>query len=154
MSFAKVKSYFEKYGLGDRVQAVAHSSATVESAAEAIGCQPKQIAKTMSFYLGDKAIVIVMAGDVKINNQKYKTAFHKKAKMIPYDEVEAQIGHAPGGVCPFSVKDGVTVYLDISLKRFDTVYPAGGDGNSFVKLTVSELEKYAKPAAWVDVCTG
>ena len=154
MSFLSVKDYFEGIGLADRVHAVEHSSATVEQAAEAIGCEPKQIAKTMSFYVEDAPIIIVVAGDAKVDNKKYKNHFHKKAKMIPWDEVERTIGHAPGGVCPFAVKENVAVYLDVSLKRFHTVYPAGGNGNSFVRLTVPELEKYAAPKAWVDVCTG
>lgn len=152
MSFESVKSYFASYGLEDRVHAVAHSSATVEEAAEAIGCQPKQIAKTMSFFVEDRPILIVVAGDARIDNKKYKVFFHKKAKMIPWDQVETVIGHAPGGVCPFAVAQGVEVYLDVSLKRFERVYPAGGDGNSFVSLSIPELQQYANAKAWVDVC--
>ena len=154
MSFQSVKSYFEGYGMADRVHAVEHSSATVEEAAEAIGCQPKQIAKTMSFFVDDQPILIVVAGDAKIDNKKYKAAFHKKAKMIPWAEVEAAIGHAPGGVCPFAVAPEVTVYLDVSLKRFERVYPAGGDGNSYVDLNLPELQKYSHAKDWVDVCSG
>ena len=154
MSFESVKAYFESEGLGDRVHTVEHSSATVEEAAEAIGCKPKQIAKTMSFYVEESPIIIVMAGDAKIDNKKYKAQFHKKARMIPWEEVEAVVGHAPGGVCPFALKEDFPVYLDVSLKRFKTVYPAAGSGHSFVRLSVDELNCYAKPQAWIDVCAG
>jgi len=154
MSFQRVKTYFKSFGLGDRVHAVEHSSATVEEAAEAIGCQPRQIAKTMSFYVDDQPILVVVAGDARIDNKKYKAAFHKKAKMIPWEDVEAVIGHAPGGVCPFAIAPEVAVYLDVSLKRFGRVYPAGGDGNSFVDLNLAELQQYSRARDWVDVCSG
>lgn len=152
MSFDKVKQYFEQAGAVEKVLELENSSATVELAAKAIGCEPAHIAKTMSFFLGDEAILIVTAGDVKIDNKKYKEQFHQKAKMIPGDMVESCIGHAPGGVCPFAVKENVSVYLDISLKRFDIVYPAAGSGNSAVKLTIPELEQYARTTQWIDVC--
>lgn len=152
MSFERVKQYFETQGAGDKVMELTHSSATVELAAEAIGCEPAHIAKTMSFLMGEGAILIVTAGDVKIDNKKFKETFHQKAKMIPADQVEALIGHAPGGVCPFVIKESVPVYLDVSLKRFDIVYPAAGSGNSAVRLTLPELEHYSHSREWIDVC--
>lgn len=154
MAYEKVKQYFDNRGLGGRVKLLEHSSATVEEAAQAIGCEPKQIAKTMSFLLSDKAILIVAAGDTKVDNKKYKNVFHQKAKMIPSGEVENYIGHAPGGVCPFATKPEVTVYLDISLKRFQFVYPAAGNGHSAVELTIPELEEHSGAAEWIDVCSG
>lgn len=150
MSFEKVKSYFEDLGLGSKVKRLNESSATVEEAAKAIGCEPKQIAKTMSFLLEETPILIVTAGDARIDNSKYKQYFHKKAKMISSDQVEDLVGHAPGGVCPFAVYPEVEVYLDISLKRFEKVYPAAGDGHSAVELTLDELEKYSGAKAWID----
>lgn len=152
MAYDKVKEYFEHIGLGQRVKALDHSSATVELAAQAIGCEPKQIAKTMSFLLGEKAILIVTAGDARVDNKKYKETFHQKAKMIPGEKVEEYIGHAPGGVCPFAVDADVKVYLDESLKRFEIVYPAAGSGHSAVELSVDELERYSGSEGWVDVC--
>lgn len=152
MSFENVKHYFTDAGLEERVIALDKSSATVEEAAEAIGCQPKQIAKTMSFFINEQPILIVTAGDAKVDNKKYKATFHQKAKMIPGEQVERHIGHAPGGVCPFAVNPGVTVYLDISLKRFDRVYPAGGSGHSAVNLSLAELETYSNYSEWIDVC--
>lgn len=152
MSFEKVKQYFEDAGMGMRVLEFTQSSATVEEAAKAVGCQPCQIAKTMSFYVDDRPVLIVTAGDARVDNKKYKGVFHQKAKMIPWDEVENSVGHAPGGVCPFVVKDEVTVYLDISLKRFDHVYPAAGSGHSAVDLFIEELEKYSRFREWIDVC--
>lgn len=154
MSFECVKQYFEAAGMGQRVMALEKSSATVEEAAEAIGCHPKQIAKTMSFFLDDKPILIVTAGDAKVDNKKYKMEFHQKAKMIPGEQVENCVGHAPGGVCPFAIKPDVAVYLDVSLKRFERVYPAGGSGHSAVELSLKELETYSNCAGWVDVCKG
>ena len=128
------------------------SSATVALAAQALGCEPCRIAKTMSFLVDGHAILIVTAGDVKIDNAKYKAQFGCKAKMLTPDEVEAMIGHAVGGVCPFAVNDGVTVYLDDSLKRFTTVFPACGSGNSAIELTIAELEQYSGYVSWIDVC--
>ncbi|KAF1677472.1 YbaK/EbsC family protein [Veillonella sp. R32] len=151
MSFTKVKEYFETAGLGDRVKVLAHSSATVAEAAIAVGCEAKQIAKTMSFLVDESPILIVVAGDVKVDNKKFKATFQKKAKMIAFDQVESYIGHAPGGVCPFEVKPEVKTYLDVSLQRFDIVYPAAGDDHSAVKLSVAELEKYANSLGWVDI---
>ena len=152
MAFDAVKQYFEAAGLGEKVIEFEQSSATVEDAANAIGCEPRQIAKTMSFFAGDKPILIVTAGDARVDNKKYKAAFHEKAKMIPADQVEDAVGHAPGGVCPFAVNPGVTVYLDVSLRRFDHVYPAAGSGHSAVYLSLEELEKHSNSSGWVDVC--
>ena len=152
MSFDKVKQFFESQGAGDKVLWLEHSSATVELAAEAVGCEPARIAKTLSFLVGEQPILILTAGDVKVDNKKYKELFHTKAKMIPGDIVEELIGHAPGGVCPFVIKDGIKVYLDESLKRFDIVYPAAGSGNSAVRLTLPELEHFSGSKNWIDVC--
>lgn len=154
MSFEKVKRYFEDAGLGQRVKELAQSSATVEEAAEAVGTEPARIAKTLSFLVEDKAILIVAAGDAKVDNKKYKAVFHQKAKMIPGALVEEYVGHAPGGVCPFEIPDGVAVYLDTSLKRFDVVYPAAGSGHSAVELSLEELEHHSHAAGWIDVCKG
>lgn len=154
MSYEAVKSYFENAGMGQRVMNLEKSSATVEEAAAAIGCEPKQIAKTMSFLQDEKPVLIVTAGDAKIDNKKYKAAFQKKARMIPGELVEGCIGHAPGGVCPFAVKPEVVVYLDVSLKRFEKVYPAAGSGHSAVELSLTELEQYSNYVQWVDVCSG
>lgn len=151
MSLEKVQAYFDKWNLKERIQVFGQSSATVELAAEAVGCEPARIAKTLSFLLGDTAILIVTAGDVKIDNKKYKAQFHQKAKMIPWEQVEDYIGHAPGGVCPFAVKEGIPVYLDESLKRFETVYPAAGSANSAIKLSLPELEKYSNALGWINV---
>ena len=152
MPFEKVKRYFEDKGLGQRVIALEKSSATVEEAAEAIGCEPKQIAKTMSFFLNDRPILIVTAGDAKVDNKKYKNMFHQKAKMIPSEQVEKYVEHAPGGVCPFAVNSDVSIWLDGSLKRFNRVYPAGGNGHSAVNLSLQELAEYSNCIGWVDVC--
>ncbi|MGN0330817.1 MAG: YbaK/EbsC family protein [Kineothrix sp.] len=152
MSYENVKQYFVNAGLECQVKKLDRSSATVELAAEAIGCRPGQIAKTMSFLLEDKPVLIVTAGDARVDNAKYKAAFHQKARMIPRDAVEEYVGHAPGGVCPFAVRPGVAAYLDISLKRFETVYPAAGDASSAVELSLDELETHSAALGWVDVC--
>lgn len=152
MAIEKVKAYFEKYNLADRIQEFEMSSATVELAAAALHCEPKRIAKTLSFMVGGQAILVVTAGDAKIDNAKYKAQFGTKAKMLSADEVVDLIGHAIGGVCPFAVKEGVAVYLDESLKRFETVFPACGSSNSAIELTIEKLEKYSNYSAWVDVC--
>lgn len=152
MSYEKVKAYFEGKGLGDRVVVREHIGDTVEHAAIAIGCKPEHIAKTMSFLQNGNPVLVCMAGDAKISNPKYKETFHQKAMMIPGPQVEELIGHGLGAVCPFAVKEGVSVYLDISLKRFETVYAAGGSVNSTVTLSVPELEQYSCPVGWVDVC--
>ncbi|WP_094607288.1 hypothetical protein SPSIL_035900 [Sporomusa silvacetica DSM 10669] len=152
MSFERVKKYFDGVCLGQRVVEREQIGATVEQAAVSIGCEPARIAKTMSFFLDAEAILIVMAGDAKIDNTKYKACFQQKAKMIPGDLVEAYIGHFPGAVCPFAVTEGVRVFLDISLKRFDIVYTAGGSLTSTVKLSLEELETHSASAGWIDVC--
>lgn len=152
MAIEKVKEYFSKYGVADRVREFDVSSATVELAAQALGCEPCRIAKTLSFLADGHAVLIVAAGDAKIDNSKYKAQFKTKAKMLTPDEAETLVGHAVGGVCPFAVKEGVTVYLDESLKRFPTVFPACGSSNSAIELSIHELEKYSGFVSWVDVC--
>ena len=154
MSIEKVKDYFRQYGMEGRVLEFPVSSATVELAAQALGCEPGRIAKTLSFLVGARAVLIVAAGDAKVDNHKYKAQFGVKAKMLSADEVTDLVGHAVGGVCPFAVNEGVTVYLDESLKRFDTVYPACGSSNSAIELTIPELERYSGFAGWIDVCKG
>lgn len=152
MAFQEVKAYFEEKNLADRVKEFSESSATVLLAAQALGCEPKRIAKTMSFYIEGRPVLIVTAGDAKVDNRKFKDTFHEKARMIPGAEVETAVGHAPGGVCPFVVKKSVTAWLDVSLKRFETVFPAAGSSNSAVELTLPELEEYSASLGWVDVC--
>ena len=154
MSIEKVKVYFSQYSMADRVQEFEVSSTTVELAAQALNCEPCRIAKTLSFMVDGHAVLIVAAGDAKIDNPKYKAQFGTKAKMLTPDEAETLIGHAVGGVCPFAVNEGVTVYLDNSLKRFETVFPACGSSNSAIELSIEELEKYSGYAAWIDVCKG
>ena len=152
MAIEAVKAYFSKFGIADRVREFDVSSATVELAAQALGCEPRRIAKTLSFLADGHAILIVAAGDARIDNPKYKARFGTKAKMLTPEEAETLVGHAVGGVCPFAVRDGVTVYLDESLKRFSTVFPACGSGSSAIELTIPELERYSGYTAWVDVC--
>jgi prolyl-tRNA editing enzyme YbaK/EbsC (Cys-tRNA(Pro) deacylase) len=152
MAIERVKEYFRKFGMEERIMEFEVSSATVELAAEAVGCEPGRIAKTLSFMVEEHPILIVAAGDARIDNHKYKTQFGKKAKMLTPEEAETLVGHAVGGVCPFAVNDGVTVYLDESLKRYPTVFPACGSSNSAIELTMEELEKYSGFAAWIDVC--
>ena len=152
MAIEKAKAYLSKYNMEEKVLEFEVSSATVELAAQAVGCEPQRIAKTLSFYVDDKAILIVTAGDMKIDNSKFKKMFHCKAKMIPGADVEAVIGHGVGGVCPFGINEGVTVYLDESMKRFETVYPACGSSNSAIELTIGELEQCSGYDSWIDVC--
>ncbi|MDD5803074.1 YbaK/EbsC family protein [Blautia sp. HCP3S3_H10_1] len=152
MSVDKVRQYFGKYGMESRILEFDVSSATVELAAAALNCEPGRIAKTLSFLVGEQPILIVSAGDVKIDNAKYKATFGKKAKMLTKEQVTDLIGHAVGGVCPFAVKDGVTVYLDESLKKYETVFPACGSSNSAIELTIPEMEQYSGYKEWVDVC--
>lgn len=154
MSIERVKKYFKEYGMEDRVREFDVSSATVELAAAALNCAPQRIAKSLSFMGKEHVLLIVTAGDAKIDNPKYKAQFGTKAKMLSPEEVDMLIGHAVGGVCPFAVKEGVEVYLDVSLKRFETVFPACGSANSAIELTVPELEKYSGCIGWVDVCKG
>jgi prolyl-tRNA editing enzyme YbaK/EbsC (Cys-tRNA(Pro) deacylase) len=154
MAADQVKEFFRKHGIDDRVREFEVSSATVELAAKAVRCEPCRIAKTLSFMVNDKPILVVTAGDAKIDNPKYKMQFGTKAKMLTPKEAVDLVGHAVGGICPFAVKDGVEVYLDESLKRFDTVFPACGSSNSAIELTIDELEKYSAFVSWVDVCKG
>ncbi len=152
MSIEKVKKYFEEKGIANRIQEFEASSATVELAAKALNCEPCRIAKTLSFMVDGHAILIVTAGDAKIDNSKYKAQFATKAKMLSFDEAEPLIGHAVGGVCPFAVNAEVETYLDVSLKRFNTVFPACGSSNSAIELSLTELEEYSDYVSWVDVC--
>ncbi len=152
MSIEKVREYFKGYGIEDKILEFPVSSATVELAAKALNTDGCRIAKTLSFSVNDSPILIVTAGDAKIDNKKYKTHFGAKAKMLSFEEVEDKIGHAVGGVCPFAINDGVKVYLDESIKRFETVFPACGSSNSAIELTPEELEIYSNFIEWIDVC--
>ena len=152
MSLEKAESYLKEAGFLDHVIELKESTATVALAAEALGVEPGMIAKTMSFLQGEQPVLILTEGTAKVDNRKYKDTFHVKAKMIPFEQVEEVTGHAPGGVCPFGIKDGIEVYLDESLKRFETVYPAAGDDHSAVRLTIPELEEVSGSKGWVDVC--
>ncbi len=155
MSIEKVRAYFRTFGVEDRIQEFSVSSATVELAAAAVGVEGARIAKSLSFKVEDKPIIIVAAGDAKVDNSKYKAQFHTKAKMLTHEEAHTLIGHDVGGVCPFALPEEVKVYLDVSLKRFETVFPAAGSDNSAVELTCEELERYAANfQSWVDVCKG
>ncbi len=151
MSVETVRAHLAAFGLEDRVMEFELSSATVELAAVAVGCAPAHIAKTLSFDVDGDAVLVVTAGDRKIDNPKFKAQFHTKAKMLSHDDALTRIGHAVGGVCPFAVNDGVQVYLDDSLRRFDIIYPAAGSASSAVKLTPAELEN-ASGGTWIDVC--
>ena len=152
MSLVKAEKYLQEKGFLDHVIELEASTATVAEAAAALGVEEGMIAKTMSFLQGEQPVLILTEGTAKVDNRKYKDTFHVKAKMIPFDEVEEKIGHAPGGVCPFGINEGVEVYLDESLKQFETVYPAAGNDHSAVKLTIPELEQIAGAKGWVDVC--
>ena len=152
MSIEKVREYFKKNNMENRIKEFEVSSATVELAAKAVNCEPARIAKTLSFKIDEKPILIVIAGDAKIDNHKYKERYGKKAKMLTHEEVLNLIGHPIGGVCPFAINDGVEVYLDESLKRFKTIYPACGSSNSAIELSIEELEKYSNYSSWVNVC--
>ena len=152
MAIERVREYFKTWNMENRILEFDVSSATVELAAQALHCEGARIAKTLSFHVGDQAILIVTAGDTKIDNAKYKTTFGTKAKMLSFEEVEPLIGHGVGGVCPFGINEGVKVYLDESMKRFETVFPACGSSNSAIELTIPELEQYSGYEKWVDVC--
>jgi len=152
MSVEKVKAYFARFGIEDRVREFEVSTATVELAAQAAGVEPARIAKSLSFKLDERTILVVAAGDVKVDNSKYKATFGGKAKMLTAEEVVERIGHAVGGVCPFAVNEGVEVYLDESMRRFETMFPAAGSSSSCIELTLPELERYAGTDSWVDVC--
>lgn len=152
MSIERVKHYFKELGIDNRILEFDVSSATVELAARALACEECRIAKTLSFHAGEKVVLIVTAGDARIDNAKYKARFGTKAKMLAPEEAEPLIGHAVGGVCPFAVNDKAEVYLDISLQRFQTIFPACGSSNSAIELTPAELEKYSNSLGWIDVC--
>ena len=152
MSVELVKKYFENTELEGKVLEFPTSSATVELAADAVGTEPDRIAKTMAFLLGDEAMVIVVSGLSRIDNKKFKAQFHTKAKMIPFAAVEEYLGHPPGGVCPFALKEGVKVYLDVSLRAHETVFPAAGSENSAIETTIDQLERFTSYEEWVDVC--
>ena len=155
MSIQKVREYFKDLGIEERIREFAVSSATVELAAIAVGVEGARIAKTLSFKVEEQPILIVAAGDAKVNNGAYKSYFHAKAKMLTHEEAHTMIGHDVGGVCPFALPENVKVYLDESLRRFETVFPAAGSSNSAVEMTCEELERYASNfTAWVDVCKG
>lgn len=151
MSLQSAQDYFEQFGLKEKILVLEESSATVELAAIALHTEPAQIAKTLSFLVGTQPVLILMEGTARIDNHKYKEKFHKKAKMMTREELLEYVGHEPGGVCPFGIKDGVDVYLDESLKKFETVFPAAGSGNSAIELTIPELERYSNFKEWVDV---
>ncbi len=154
MAIEKVREYFKQYHMEERIMEFEVSSATVELAAMALNCEPQRIAKTLSFLVGTQCILIVTAGDAKIDNAKYKARFQTKAKMLTPDEVLEDTGHAVGGVCPFGIPENTDVYLDVSLKRFETVFPACGSSNSAIELNIPQLEQYANYREWVDVCKG
>ena len=155
MSIETGRAYLRARGYEDRIQEFSVSSATVELAAQAVGCEPARIAKTLSFAVDGGCVLIVCAGDAKIDNAKFKAQFHTKAKMLTHEEAHELIGHDVGGVCPFALPEDVKVYLDVSMKRFETVFPAAGSSNSAVEMTCDELERYASNfGAWVDVCKG
>ena len=155
MAIEAVRAYLRELGMEDRIREFDVSSATVELAAQAVGCEPARIAKTLSFVHEDGALLIVCAGDAKVDNSKFKALFHHKATMLSPDQALALTGHAVGGVCPFAIQDPrVTVYLDVSLKRFGTVFPAAGSANSAVRLGLEELERCSRSAGWIDVCKG
>ena len=152
MSLERAKTYLAGYGRDGDILEFDVSSATVELAAQAVGCAPERIAKTLSFSVGDRVALVVCAGDVRVANPRFKERFGCKAKMLSADEVEERIGHAVGGVCPFGVKDGCDVYFDESLRRFDVIYPACGSSNSAIALTPDELARIVPAGVWVDVC--
>lgn len=152
MAFDKAYEYLSRHGFADRVQTFTVSSSTVELAAKALGTEPARIAKSLTFLLGDRALMVICAGDVKVNSGKFKARFGVKAKMLTREQVHDMIGHDVGGVCPFGINEDVTVFLDESLKRFDIVYPACGSDNSAVALTPEELSNLSWSQGWVDVC--
>lgn len=153
MSIQKVRAYFRGFGIEDRIREFAVSSATVDLAAIAVGVEGSRIAKSLSFKVDGEPIIIVVAGDAKVDNSRYKARFHTKAKMLTHEEAHELIGHDVGGVCPFALPENVKVYLDVSLKRFETVFPAAGSDNSAIELTCGELERYSSNfQEWVDVC--
>ncbi len=151
MSIDRVKEYLGKFGAADRVLEFETSSATVELAANALSCEPARIAKSLTFLCGEQAVMVVLAGDAKVDNQKFKQEFHTKAKMLTKEQTVELVGHAVGGVCPFAINEGVSLYLDVSLQRFQTVFPACGSSNSAIELNMEELYEYSNPIKWVDI---
>jgi len=154
MAIERVKAFFRQHNMEQRVLEFATSCATVAEAAQSVGCEEARIAKTLSFMVGEQVVLVLAAGDARIDNAKYKAFFQAKAKMLPAEETEALVGHAVGGVCPFAINEGIAVYLDESLRRFQTVYPSCGASNSAIELTLEELEHYSAAKQWVDVCKG
>ncbi len=154
MAIEAVREYLKQWNVQDRILEFPVSSATVELAAQAVGCEPARIAKTLSFLVGERPVLVVAAGDAKVDNHKYKEQFHTKARMLTPDQAVELVGHAVGGVCPFAVKEGVEIFLDRSLRRFETVFPAAGSSNSAFEVTMEELERYSGSSQWVDVCKG
>ena len=151
MSIERVRNYLSKWNLQDRIQEFDVSSATVELAAQALNVEGARIAKTLSYLVDGGAVLVVAAGDIRVDNRKFKDTFHTKAKMLTAEQASEMVGHAVGGVCPFGVNEGVKVYLDVSLKRFETVYPAAGSSNSAIELSIPELEELSGYTAWVDL---
>ena len=154
MSAERVREHLKKWNAQDRILEFPVSSATVELAAEAAGCEPARIAKSLTFSIGDRTVMVVAAGDARIDNGKYKAYFHAKASMLSRDEVYERVGHEAGGVCPFGVREGVEIFLDVSMKRFETVYPAAGSSSNAVCVTLEELERFSGSDNWIDVCKG
>ena len=154
MAIEKVKQYFAQFGMADKVLEFDVSSATVELAAQALGCEPERIAKTLSFRSDDGCMSVVMVGDAKIDNKKFKQKFAMKARMLSPEEVDTLVGHSIGGVCPFAINEDIPVYLDVSMRRFETVFPACGSSNSAIELTCDQLEEYSHSLEWVDICKG
>ena len=154
MSIERVRAHFKTLGIEGRILEFDQSSATVELAAKAVGVEPARIARTLSFMVGEVPTLVVFAGDARVDNKRFKTQLHTKAKMLSHDDAARLVGHAVGGVCPFAVNEGVAVYLDVSLRRFETVFPAAGSSNSAIELTIPELERYSRSLGWVDVGRG
>ncbi|MCD8083022.1 MAG: YbaK/EbsC family protein [Clostridiales bacterium] len=154
MAAEQVRSYLKERGLEDKITVHSETIDTVEHAAQQIGCTEAEIAKTLSFMVDEKPIIVVMAGDARVNSSKFKAVFHTKPHMLPRDQVNDLIGHEPGGVCPFAVKEGVPIWLDVSMKRFEVVHPAGGNEFVSVALTICELEQAVDAAGWCDICKG
>ena len=152
MSVERVKAYFAQFGMEGRVTEHDEPCATVDQAARTMGCEPARIAKTLSFRVDGAPVLVVASGDMRIDNRKFKSRFHTRPRMLSHDEAAELVGHAVGGICPFAVNEGVKVYLDESLRRFETAIPAAGSSNSLIELSVDELERFAAPAGWVDVC--
>lgn len=152
MAIERVKAYFRTLGIEDRILEFDVSCATVEDAAKALNCERGRVAKTLSFHVGQRVVLVVASGDTRVDNAKYKAVFGRRPRMLASAEAESLIGHAVGGICPFAVNEGVEIYLDQSLKRFDSVFPACGSSNSLIELSIQELEQYSNSLGWIDVC--